>query len=489
MRTNSTKTPASNKRELATRYQGKPQGLLFRFVLATGLVASAVARAPEAHAQNTSSPDVDEGVSAALFDRGMTLFEEGDYGNAKKMFIESLERGPKGSRSADALRMLRSCNEKLGVADLNSGLPDSGSPQNNAPIDPYADTGNGSDDPVDPYAEPKGNPDDSLPVNPYAGDTTAPDEESPSEEEKEVDGPNLGHYGLIGHGGVLGSSLLLTLGTTVLDKSPDGEIDDLAGLVLGVVGAAGGAYLSNYLIERYQLSDGQSAAIATAGFWATYNAAHLANLFTGESSNLNDVYWGMSLGGAAGTGIGAWYAKKYDPDVREISLVNSLSLYGTTASLMLAVAIDPPKADAYALNALLGSVAGIGTAIYLRDELRYSRSRMLKIDMGAGIGALVPWVTIYPLTRDEFTTRDEQTVGFLSAVGVGIGAYIGWAISKETADDDDEEEEVSLAAPALLRRSKSGSWSMSSPMLRPMELPAIAPRQGILGADIVSGRF
>ncbi len=487
MRTNSTKTPASNKRELATRNQGKSQGLLFRCVLATGLVASAVATAPEAYAQSTSSPDVGEGVSAALFDRGMTLFEESDYGNAKKMFIESLERGPKGSRSADALRMLRSCNEKLGVADLDSGLPDLS--QNNAPIDPYGDSGDRSDEPVDPYADPKGNPDDSLPVNPYAGDPAAPDDE-PLPGDDKTDEANLGRYGLIGQGGVLGSSLLLTLGTTVLDKDADGEVDDLAGVVLGVAGAAGGAYLSHYLIERYQLSDGQSAAIATAGFWATYNTAHLANLFTGESSNLNDVYWGMSIGGIAGTGIGAWYAKKYEPDVREISLVNSLSLYGTTASLMLAVAIDPPKADAYALNALLGSVAGIGTAIYLRDDLHYSRSRMLKIDMGAGIGALVPWITIYPLTRDDQSTRDEQTVGFLSAMGVGIGAYIGWAVSKESADSDDEDqEELSLAAPALLRRSKSGSWSMSSPMLRPMELPAIAPRQGILGADIVSGRF
>ncbi|MBL4633189.1 MAG: hypothetical protein JKY56_04910, partial [Kofleriaceae bacterium] len=194
MRTNSTKTPASNKRELATHYQG----LLFRFVLATGLVGSAVAPAAEAHAQSTSSPDVDEGVSAALFDRGMTLFEEGDYGNAKKMFIESLERGPKGNRSADALRMLRSCNEKLGVADLDSGLPKIS--ENNTPIDPYGDSGDGSDNPVDPYADPKGDSDDSQPVNPYKGDTTAPDDEAlPNDDEP--DEVNLGRYGLIGHGG------------------------------------------------------------------------------------------------------------------------------------------------------------------------------------------------------------------------------------------------------------------------------------------------
>src|SRR5690606_3044036 len=59
---------------------------------------------------------VDEHVAAALYDRGMVLYELGDVANAKTMFIESLERSSEGSRAADALRMLRAANEKLGIS-------------------------------------------------------------------------------------------------------------------------------------------------------------------------------------------------------------------------------------------------------------------------------------------------------------------------------------------------------------------------------------
>lgn len=442
----------------------------------------------EAHAQAQTEISPDEGVAAALFDRGMTLFEQGDFANAKKMFIESLERSSQGNRSADALRMLRSSNEKLGVSNLDAGLP--GADQGNAPLDPYADKG-GDETPVDPYSD--NGAGDETPVDPYGVDPTdGVDPKPPVDEEATDEGNesmNLGRYGLIGHGGVLGSSVSLMLASAVLDKEADGEIDDVAGIFVFALGAGGGGYLAHYLTDRYELTDGQAGAVATAGFWTMYNAGHLANLFGGDTTNLNDIYLGMSIGGVAGTGLGAWYAKKYEPDVREISLVNSFSLYGTTTALMLGVAIDPPKNDAYSLNAVIGSVAGIGTAIYLRDELRYSRNRMLKIDMGAGIGALVPWITIYPLMSDDLTTRDEQTTGFFSAIGVGLGAYIAWAITKDSDDSEQDEAELSAAPPALLRRSAKGSWSLSSPMVRPMELPALAPRQGLLGTDILSGRF
>lgn len=87
--------------------------------------------------------DIDDQVAQALYARGQQLLQRGDAGNAKLLFIESLERSPKGTRSSDALRYLRVANKKLGLKKLDDGRP-------GAPVDPAAG-GAGGEAPIDPY--------------------------------------------------------------------------------------------------------------------------------------------------------------------------------------------------------------------------------------------------------------------------------------------------------------------------------------------------
>ncbi len=443
-----------------------------------------------AHAQN-SSADLSEGIAAALYDRGTVLFEQGDFLNAKKMFIESLERSPSGSRSADSLRMIRSCNEKLGT-DPEDGTIIKGE---EGPLDPYAIPDDGSEaageTPLDPYADV---PKEEAPVDPYASLTEKPvlPEDSDTEELDTSVYGKLGHYGMVGNGGALGASL----GMAIVGTSRDDVGNESVGggqILLSLAGAGAGAYASKYLIDKYELSDAKAAAVATAGMWTMYNFGHMANVFTGESTSVDDVSLGMALGGAIGTGLGVWIAKTQKVDVKTISLINSFSLYGTGTGLLLGVALAPPKADAYSLNAALGSVAGIGAAIYFKEELRFSRKRMLKIDMGAAAGALVPWLVFYPLMYDDQSNDDEQTTGFFSAAGIAGGAYLAWFLTKNSDDDVSLEDEGAApeapVSPALVHRSGAGAWSLSTPMIRPMEMPALSPRQGTMGTDILSGRF
>jgi hypothetical protein len=437
----------------------------------------------EAHAQAPSAPeDVNEPVAAALYDRGMVLFEQGDVANAKKMFSESLGRSPKGSRAADALRMLRECNGKLGVQDLDAGRPVTGG--NEGPIDPYGEG------PLDPYGEGAGGAGEGVaPIDPYGGEP-GPVGGGPV-------GPVEGKQGkagrvFIAHGGLQG----FMAGMAVLgpyEENEFGELELRAGAVaLGLVSAGATGYLSYYLADKQSISETQGNVIASAGFWGMYNGAHLGNLFAGEDSDGNDIYTGMAISGLLGTGFGYWYAKEKDPTEGALAFTNSMTLYGTTGGLLFGVALDPPRGDAYSLNAVLGSAAGLGVSYYL-DGVNPTRKRMLKVDLAAGVGAIAPWILVYPFMADSDTNDDEQTAGFLSVVGLAGAAYGMWRYTDGENETDPEAaggEGANAAPPAVVKRDGQGTWSLGTPAIRPMHLPALAPRRGTsFGTDIVSGRF
>ncbi len=431
---------------------------------------------------------IGEQVATALYSRGMALFELGDIANAKRLFVESLERSPDGSRAADALGMLRKCNEKLGIQDLDAGRPAAGG-ASNIPIDPYATNG---DTPVDPYANPDG------PVDPYAVDPGPGDPgdnvgggfiEPPVGQP--VDAAGRAHTELMVSGGVTGFIFGLALAGP-LDEDSEGNTGDITGAAIPVALAAagGGIYLGSYLAKKYDRAGGK--ALSSGAVWGMYNFAHIGNVFTGEDTNGNDIYRSMALGGLAGGGLAHLYVRKFEPTEGEVSVVNSGSLIGTGVGLMLGVAMDPPRGDAYSLNATLGSLAGIGAGIYFRDDLVATPKRMTIVNLGALGGAVVPWVLVYPL-MDGQNGGDYQTAGFLSALTMGGGAYLAWRLTKDMVPvnkDSLEPTALSEAAPALLQRSESGQWNLASPVPRPMQNQRLAPATGFsMGADVLSGRF
>jgi hypothetical protein len=430
--------------------------------------------------------DVDEAVAAALYDRGMALYEEGDIANAKKMFGESLGRSPAGTRSADALRMLRECNEKLGVENLDAGRPDT---SGNVPVDPYAEG------PMDPYGEGGGEAGQGgeATLDPYA-DPQGTGEQGGGPGPK-LDAPEGTGKVFIAHGAMQGFIAgMAVLGPFERDEVT-GELGSVRGgaVALGLVSAGAAGYFSYYLGDKQGLTMTQGNVIASAGFWGMYNGAHLGNLFAGVDSDNNDVYKGMAISGLIGSGIGYYYAKEKNPTEGQLAFTNSLTLYGTSGGLLFGVALDPPRGDAYSLNAVIGSGLGLGLAYYV-DGYRPTRRRMLKVDLGAAVGALAPWVLIYPFTADSNSSGDEQLIGFLSMVGLVGGGYGVWRYTDGEDETDetarDEDASLSTAPPAILQRSSAGSWALGTPAIRPMDMPALAPRRGVsFGADLLSGHF
>lgn len=420
---------------------------------------------------------VGDAVAAALYDRGMVLFETGDYGNAKKMYVESLERSPKGDHSADALRMLRSCNEKLGIKDLEEGRPELPA---DVPLDPYGDPEDLDEQPLDPYADPV-----EGPLDPYADVKPEGDPLIPPPQAKD-DSSVLAVPTFMAWGGVYGLLTGLTLGGPIGD---DGDVTGGA-VVAGILGAGAGVGLAYWFDQKVSFSGGQYAAMTSAAAWGTLNVGLLGDVFSGDDSDTNTIYRYLTLGGAMGLGAGYWYAKEYKPSEEKISFINSLSLYGTTAGLLLGVAIDPPRSEAYSLNAVLGSGVGLGAGFYFADSVTVTRKRMLKVDVGAAAGAAATWILLYPLLSDDTTNNDEQVAGFVSTLTMFGGAYAGWYLSRNDVKSGAPPPRYP-AAPALVQRHGGDSgWSLGTPMLRPMELPALAPREGLsLGVDVVGARF
>ncbi len=413
---------------------------------------------------------IDDRVAAALLSRGQILFDSGDFANAKKLFIESLERSGEGPSSERALTMLRSSNEQLGISDLNDGRPPR---DGTAPLDPYA----GAETPVDPYASTE------KPADPYASIDPASDVVDGDEPNRQTS------RGLMAWGAGYGFSLGMAIGGPV-----DSDTDRVKGgaLLLGLVGIGGGIAGGYFGSRRYALSRGQVAALASAGNWGMYSVGMLGDVLTGEGTSANEVYKFVAAGGAIGMGAGILYVRSAKPTEGEVAVVNSLGAYGSATGLLFAVMLAPPRADAYSLNAVLGSVGGIGVGLYLKDRFKMSRARTLRIDLGAAVGAGATWALLYPLISDGDTNNDEQFAGFFSivtmAAGIGGAYYLTRNMDRKKSERLLPEEEPVTAG--LIRRAGSGRWSLGSPSLRPMVDPALAPPTGFsLGVDLAAGRF
>lgn len=477
------------------------------FGLVAALAAvSLIAVAPPAAAQDRPVVEpVDSAVARALVERGVALFKQGDFRNAKRMFVEALERDPAGPHAAGALTMLRRSNERLGIADRDDGRP-AGPPPPPAgggadkPMDPYGTRGGDvtppdGDGPLDPYGGGAGNGatggDDGLdvvdpfegrgsdegPLDPYAGAGGGPVDEPI---EPTDDGSRRARTELMWMSAGYG----FTAGVAI----PGSDSDDA--FAWGLAGGAAGAGLAYLVANNKPLTVAESQIVNAAIFWGSLELALAGHIFVGNPDDGNEEVDGArsaALGGLVGLGAGALYLRRGGKlDSGDIALANSLGLYGAAAGLFFGAALDPPRDEAYSTNVALGSLGGLVAGVYLADRVDVSRARMLRIDLGAAVGAGAAWALIYPLA-DE----DAQVTGALSLATMAGGAYLAWrmtrgmdARSSETA----AAETAHLGPPALLSRDGAGAWRVAAPLVRPIGDPALAgtPPTG-LGIDLAAG--
>ena len=198
-------------------------------------------------------------------------------------------------------------------------------------------------------------------------------------------------------------------------------------LTLGTGIGLGGALL---VAEEWDVGTGDAWTLAGAGWWGAAAGVAIAN--GRHVSPLTDRYaWGVG-GGLVGLGLGTLELTRGKADEGDAVLVNSgaaLGLgFGALAEFFYAGDIEnrtPYTGAGY--GTAIGLVAG-GT---LATFVQVSPSRVLLVDLGAGLGAAAGAAAASPLVFEDVT--QNKTRGFIAATAGGmlVGGSIAWLLTRE----------------------------------------------------------
>ena len=416
----------------------------------------------DASAALKSDADIDAAVARVLFERALFLRDEGDFESARMLLEESLARSDDGPEAEEARALLATTTRELS----ERRRPD------DETLNPFSERA--PTDTVDPFGDDADDDDD------------APAEATAGQADDEADA---------GDGGERSRAMaaLLSYGTAqgLLTGAALGGIDDgieaapvIGGLLGGGVGLAG-----TYLLTRERdISAGTATTIGWGGVWGGLLGGAIVDLAGIGTSTPTGVARGAALGGLLGGGAGWLVASNTEPSAAESAFVNSLGLYGTAGALLIGVAIDPVEVEAYTLNAVIGAGVGLGAGLLLSSSVEVSPTRMLWVDLGASLGAAVPWVLIYPVIADASSPVDEQVLGAVSLATMLGGGYLAWHWTEGMAAEQGDERPL---ATSLVMRSAEGDWHMGVPVPRPAGFRSLTPRTKRSGfaVNLLGGAF
>jgi hypothetical protein len=503
-------------------------------IVGLALVVSALGGSPApARADDGVAREVSAIVAQALFERGLKLFHEGRFAEARALFQESIAELPDGPYAQTSAEMVRRCDEKLAAKSAppppstapapSPQPPPSATPPaaTDVPLDPYASppgptpapppapaVGDAPGPPLDPYGPPTGAPvpppapapvaaPEPAPVDPYAGDSL---KTSPSLELNPGSGLALEPpYGdeppaspralppadawprtrleLTIFGGVLGGAML---GMAADAAGGSGAI--APGVLVGGAAGLGGAFLAT---RGRDISQGQAEAIMAGAVWGGLYGGLLTHL-ADDPSRADRVARGtyetvIDLGGILGLGGGTAYALLARPSASTTMFANSLGGIGLAGGLMLGVAFQPPDDRAYSINALVGATAGLTLGLWGADKVRASRTRMLIVD-GAVLGSGLLGLALFEGGAGS-DRGAKQLAGGAGLAAMIAGGVTAWFLTSGMPPDAPETAPRARArglAPALVAHDDDG-WHLGTPA--PVRVPAG------YGVSLVGGTF
>jgi hypothetical protein len=198
-------------------------------------------------------------------------------------------------------------------------------------------------------------------------------------------------------------------------------------LTLGTGIGLGGALL---VAEEWDVGTGDAWTLAGAGWWGAAAGVLIAN--GRHVQPLTDRYaWGVG-GGLIGISLATFSLTRGKADEGDAVLVNSGAAlgfgFGALAEFFYVGDIE---------NRTPYTGAGYGTAIgllaggTLATFVQVSPSRVLLLDLGAGLGAASGAALASPLVFEDVTT--DKTRGFVAATAGGMlaGGTIAWLLTRE----------------------------------------------------------
>jgi hypothetical protein len=192
-------------------------------------------------------------------------------------------------------------------------------------------------------------------------------------------------------------------------------------LTLGTGLGLGSALL---VAEEFDVSTGAAWSLAGGAWWGTASGILIAN--GRHVQPLTDRYaWGVG-GGLLGLGLTTFALTRSKFDEGDAVLVNSgagigLGL-GALANFLYTGDLDKTPYTGAGYGTAIGLVAG-GT---LATFLQVSPSRVLLIDLGAGLGAAAGAAAGSPLVFEEVTPGKTRGFVIATASGTLLGGAVAW---------------------------------------------------------------
>lgn len=196
-------------------------------------------------------------------------------------------------------------------------------------------------------------------------------------------------------------------------------------LTLGTGIGLGGALL---VAAEWDIGTGDAWTLAGGAWWGAASGILIAN--GRDVQPLTDRYaWGVG-GGLAGLGLATLSLTRSKADEGDAVLVHSGSAFGMSLGALTELFLQGDLEAKAASGAGYGAAAGLLTAGTAAVFTRVSPSRVLLIDLGAGLGAAAGAAAGSPLVFENVT--EEKTRGFLAATAAGtlVGGGLAWWLTR-----------------------------------------------------------
>jgi hypothetical protein len=200
-------------------------------------------------------------------------------------------------------------------------------------------------------------------------------------------------------------------------------------LTLGTGIGLGGALL---VAEEWDVGTGDAWTLASAAWWGTAAGVAIAN--GRHVQPLTDRYaWGVG-GGLVGLSLATFALTRGKADEGDAVLVNSGAAMGLGLGALgdFFYAGDIENRTPYT-GAGYGTAIGLVAGGALATFVQVSPSRVLLVDLGAGLGAATGAAVASPLVFEDVTP--EKTRGFVAATAGGllVGGTVAWLLTREKA--------------------------------------------------------
>ena len=387
-----------------------------------------------------------EQVAASLVARAQELLDARVFLDAKQLAVEALVKSRSGAAADHARYIIHTVNAQLGIPEDLPAPPRQPLPPLPPPIPERAP----AERPVPPA---EGHADDWRTAASIHGAL---------------------YVGLIG--ATIG-------GFASPDRPADGAVP--VGIAVGI---GAGVYLPKVL-DKLHWNEGQIRTAGSGSVWGGMIGGLIADVANLEGTSPTDVLLGASIGATVGMLGGGAFARLNKLTPGDLALTDTFAGMGAAGGLTIGMLMQPPRTEAYSLNAALGIAGGVAVGLIAAPQTNTTPRRMARVAGLAAAGGALPFL-LYAGISDPSSSSDEQLTGALSTAGLIVGAYIGFRLTEhmdEGLDVIDGKQHVDDAPAALLGRSSAGHWSLGAPALGPLSR-ALAPQTG-MALQILGARF